>query len=192
MVNELSSPKKYQGGDTALKRQNTRKLADIAKKNKAGLGEDPILLGSYGPPSGNYGTASALRYPYKTDINANSDYVLFEFKKYKPPFQSQVRKIAQDDGTLVQKDQHGQYDYNRTGEYEDAEPDYKTIIMYMPEDVSTGFRGKWGGKAFSTFGANLLRSAGADGIEKVNATITTVAKQFYKSFKQAANKCKTL
>ena len=182
MVNQLSSPKKFQGGDTARARQNTRKLGDIAKKNKGGLGKDPILLNSYGPPSKNYKNA-ALRYP-KADIQENSDYVLFEFKKYKPPFAKQNRITKQDDGTF-KKDQHGQYDYNRSGEYEDADPAYRSIIMYMPEDVSTGFRGKWGGKAFSTFGANTLRSAGAEGFDKIGGMLKTGGQQFKKGIQLA-------
>ena len=27
----------------------------------------------------------------------------------------------------------------------------QTFIMYMPEDISTGFRANWGGKAFGNF-----------------------------------------
>ena len=150
--------------------------------NDLGLGKDPILLRSYGPPSKNYKNA-ALRYP-KADIQENSDYVLFEFKKYKPPFAKQNRITKQDDGTF-KKDQHGQYDYNRSGEYEDADPAYKSIIMYMPEDVSTGFRGKWGGKAFSTFAANSLRSAGAEGFGKIEGILKTGGQQFEKGIQLA-------
>ena len=46
--------------------------------------------------------------------------------------------------------------------------------MYMPEDVSTGFRGNWGGKALSTVGSNLLASAGADGFNKITSTANSL------------------
>ena len=35
---------------------------------------------------------------------------------------------------------------------------FKDIIMYMPEDISTGFRSNWGGKAFSNIAAMLKSS----------------------------------
>jgi len=35
--------------------------------------------------------------------------------------------------------------------------------MYMPEDVSTGFKANWGGKAFSNIGAGLLQGVGSGG-----------------------------
>jgi len=101
------------------------------------------------------GTGS-LRYPNK-DINENGDYVLFTFKKYQAPFGNRT-KIDVEGGV---------FDYNQSNEYVSAGEDYKTIIMYMPEDVSTGFKANWGGKAFSNIGAGILKSAGAEGMAKL-------------------------
>jgi len=51
----------------------------------------------------------------------------------------------------------------------------------MPEDISTGFRGNWGGKAFSTVGAGILGAAGQAGLDKKIATgfgtLTTTAQR---------------
>ena len=40
------------------------------------------------------------------------------------------------------------------------------IVLYMPEDISTGFRSNWTGKAFGNFAANALMAAGADDLGK--------------------------
>tara|TARA_B100000965_G_scaffold312384_1_gene272190 strand:- start:6337 stop:7359 length:1023 start_codon:yes stop_codon:yes gene_type:complete len=150
------------------------------KNEEKSVDPKKIYLGSYGPPETNYENAS-LRYPSDQDIGINSDYVLFEFKKYKPPFQNATRKSDKGDGTQ-EKAQHGQYDYNRAGEYEDAEPEYKSIIMYMPEDVSTGFKGNWGGKAFSTFGADAMRAMGQAGVgNKIASTLKVGGNQLKKA-----------
>ncbi len=133
-------------------------------------GSETIRLGVFGKPDHNYSNAS-LRYPSNQDIGPNSDYVLFEFKKYKPPFQNNARITDNGDGT-VKQEHHGQYEYNRVNDYEDAEPAYKSIVMYMPEDVSTGFKGQWGGKAFSTTGADALRAAAQrTASEKLNSVL---------------------
>jgi len=138
-------------------------------------GSDTIFLGQYGAPDKNFRNAS-LRYPHK-DIQDNSDYVLFEFKKYLPPFKDQRRKTDLGDGTVRSDYQgyakQGTYDYNRAGEYEDAEADgYKSIVMYMPEDISTGFQGQWGAKAFSTSGADQLRAVAQNNLgDKLNSAL---------------------
>ena len=100
------------------------------------------------------GTGS-LRYPNK-DINENGDYVLFTFKKYQPPFGNRTKVDVEGGNGKV-------FDYNQSNEYVSAGEDYKTIIMYMPEDVSTGFKANWGGKAFSNIGAGLLQGVGSGG-----------------------------
>lgn len=117
-------------------------------------------------PDENYSSDSVLRYPGDQDIGASSDYVLFQFKRYAPPFKNRPKysdlETKIDDLSAWAK---GSYDYNQGDEYKDANHEnFPTIAMYMPEDVSTGFRGNWGGKAFSTIGANLLSAAGQQGL----------------------------
>ena len=136
---------------------------------------DTVVLGAYGKPEHNFGNAS-LRYPSDLTAGENSDYVLFEFKKYLPPFRDQAALKEQDDGTY-KRTQGGAYDYNRVSDYEDAEPAYKSIVMYMPEDISTGFQGQWGAKAFSTTGADVLRAAAQrTATEKLNSALSTAGK----------------
>ena len=141
-------------------------------------------------PDQNFGSAvgtpekrKLLKYPNQNTIGANSDYVLFQFKKYNPPFQKRDKKAFDSAGKRVSANFTGnvqglnintekklgnyfgkKYDYNQANQYDDAGEDYPSIIMYMPEDVSTGFRGNWGGKAFSTVGAGILTAAGQAGL----------------------------
>ena len=154
------------------------------------------------PSISNYSDIEKVKYQYPANqtINETSDYVLFEFKKYQPPFK-QMDMFADDVTALdanstetrrldLKKGENetlktlfdwkaGSYDYNQSKSYKDAGPDYPSIIMYMPEDISTGFRGNWGGKAFSTVGAGILGAAGQAGLtNKIGGTFGLVGKQF--------------
>ena len=156
-------------------------------------------------PKTNVSQAASLRYPLSAkgggSITADSDYVLFEFYKYAPPFRKQSGDANYTDNTPTstgqgnsQQRRRGQgntggrinlaatagnyFDYNQSTDYTPAGTDYPSIIMYMPEDISTGFRGNWGGKAFSNVGAGILRSAGGEGLDKLDNISTTAANQF--------------
>ena len=92
---------------------------------------------------------TTLTYP----INSNSsDFVLFEFYKYAPPWKSDI----------------GDYDQKKNNQY--IKSKLQSISLYMPEDISTGFRANWTGKSLSNVASNALRSAGAaSGTEFGNA-----------------------
>ena len=143
-----------------------------------------------GSPDQNYtstvGTPeerTLLKYPSEQTIGEQSDYVLFQFKKYNPPFQKRDKKAFDSAGKRLSANFTGNvsglnidseeklenylgkpFDYNQAGEYTEAGKGFPSVIMYMPEDISTGFRGNWGGKAFSTVGAGILRAAGQEGL----------------------------
>tara|TARA_B100000925_G_C21986234_1_gene464652 strand:+ start:718 stop:1830 length:1113 start_codon:yes stop_codon:yes gene_type:complete len=109
---------------------------------------------------------AALRYPCDPPITADGDFMYFQFFDYKPPFRN--RKTSQGSeqgvatiGTVI--------DYNDAAMYADNQKSkrFKDIIMYMPEDISTGFRSNWGGKAFSNTAADLTTMVGAKGMGKL-------------------------
>ena len=128
-------------------------------------------------PDENYSSDNVLRYPGGEDIGASTDYVLFQFKRYAPPFKNRAkRSLTNEKIEDLSAWAKGAYDYNQGDEYKDANhTNFPTIAMYMPEDVSTGFRGNWGGKAFSTVGANMLAAAGQEGLDqKLSAGIATL------------------
>jgi hypothetical protein len=157
-------------------------------------------------PKTNVSQPASLRYPKSAkgggSIAVDSDYVLFEFYKYAPPFgkqrtdanfterepvttprsnRQQARRssgVAGKKRTDLLRTVGAYYDYNQSKDYTPAGEDYPSIIMYMPEDISTGFRGNWGGKAFSNIGADLLKSAGAEGLNKLDGLAKTAADTF--------------
>ena len=163
---------------------------DTAKKK---IGIEGRIKPPVGPGT-NY-DAVTTQYPAKGTIGPESDYVLFEFKKYLPPFgnrnQGNLETYRRAGGTgfgkgnvfqgltkegrrealrigekNLEKLWSSTTDYNQSGQYEDAGEGFEPIVMYMPEDISTGFRGNWGGKAFSTVGAGILGAAGQTGLDK--------------------------
>ena len=136
-------------------------------------------LGNLGGPGTIPAEGSgSLRYPSK-DIGSQSHYALFQFFDYAPPFskrntnevgrQLAPESVGAQGPTVpgVDPTKAKGYDYNQANQYTPAGENYKTILMYMPEDISTGFKANWGGKAFSNIGADTLRSAGAEGLQKL-------------------------
>lgn len=148
-------------------------------------------LGSIVGPRYNASTSdtSVLRYPSEGRLDSDSDYVLFDFYKYAPPFRKQrtdanftergpittprsggrrsqgsTQGVVGTDRENLLRTVGAYYDYNQSKDYQSAGKDYPSIIMYMPEDISTGFRSNWGGKAFSNIGSDLLKSIGAEGV----------------------------
>lgn len=95
-------------------------------------------------PAGNVGTT--LRYP-KDGIEADTDWVQFNFYKYTPPFSSQ----GFDGGGQL-----GNYNQSASGLSREG----PTIQLYMPEDIGVKYGANWGDKNISNFGRGMLGGAG--------------------------------
>ena len=114
---------------------------------------------SFGAPTD---LTTSLRYPKDCAAAANSDYVLFEFYKYSPPFSGNNIGSTKDKAL---PENRGLEVYNRSGTEEsryDKVEGLDSIILYMPEDISTGYRTNWSGKNFSNMGRDILSTAGGD------------------------------
>ena len=120
-------------------------------------------------PASTVTTASAaLRYPSakSQSIGEDSDYVTFQFYTYAPPFRK--RALQSTTGESAGQTVTAQfYDYNQASDTGEANQYAKSnalssIVMYMPEDVSTGFRSNWTGKAFSNVASDMLKTAAGD------------------------------
>ena len=140
------------------------------------------------PPAGVTATsAGALRYPSSPPITDTHDYVTFQFYKYAPPFrkrEAESTTIKSDGTTITGKKEFGSnlYDYNQASKSENQytkQTQAPPIVLYMPEDISTGFRANWTGKAFGNFASGFLRAAGADGLVtgKIGAAQKTINRQ---------------
>lgn len=89
-----------------------------------------------------------LKYPSDMLIEEQTDYIMFQFYTYKPPFQ------RGGSGSDVNS-------YNQSGGNNDIAGNFgeqvgEDIILYMPEDVSTTYAATWGGKEVSNLGAGAL------------------------------------
>ena len=86
-----------------------------------------------------------LRYPRDMIATDQTDYIKFDFFKYKPP---------------LKRSGGGLSGYNDGGAGKIAgnfgEPVGTPINIYMPQDVSTSYATSWGGKELSNFGAGAL------------------------------------
>ncbi len=135
------------------------------------------------------GESEVLRYPASPGIRSDSDYVLMTFFEYLPPAQQGQRtggiEYETKESLGVNKDKKSQdylretivttkYQanylnvYNNTATGDGAanykRTDAKQIMLYMPEDISTGYKANWNGKAISTAGRDLMRAAAKAGM----------------------------
>ena len=118
---------------------------------------------------------SRLAYPENLFENY-TDYVKFDFYKYNGPFSGDGGGETIDTEGAPTKDLQI---YNQSnGKQYKKYPGVKTILMYMPEDISTGYAAEWGGKNFSNVGMNALRMGGnalaGDGGATVDAFVRSI------------------
>ena len=143
--------------------------------------DNEIGLKAVGPSS-----QGSIRYPADT-IELESDYVLFNFYRYTPPFKTggsnttsveggwneNVRtgygldKLAsQENNSTTPEQLLGAY--NKSAMYSREEV-LSPIMLYMPEDVSTSFKANWTGKSFSNLARDAMQAASAQGWGKLSA-----------------------
>ena len=95
------------------------------------------------------------RYPSDLIINDQTDYIRFQFFKYRPPF----RTLAADNETNYFKtDGKRVAYYGLSGEGNIGRKIEDDILMYMPQDVSTSMSTSWGGKEITNTAAIALRA----------------------------------
>jgi hypothetical protein len=113
---------------------------------------------------------SRLAYP-KNIFDNYTDYVKFDFYNYKGPFSGDGGGgTVNTDGSITA--QLATYNQSNGKQY-DRYPGAKTILMYMPEDISTGYQTDWTGKGFSNVAMNALRTGGNALAGDGGATITS-------------------
>tara|TARA_Y100000022_G_scaffold46878_1_gene39495 strand:- start:650 stop:2017 length:1368 start_codon:yes stop_codon:yes gene_type:complete len=143
------------------------------------------------PATVNTSSTNSLRYPTNQGgITNDHDYVTFQFYKYTPPFRKrkpirsggQTESYTKRRGTAFKKEiVVDQYDYNQAaGKGEQSQYTNSNgmapIVLYMPEDISTGFRSNWTGKAYGNFASDALKAAGAEGIgQKLKGAATAAS-----------------
>jgi len=146
-----------QQGKTEAEVQEAARQAVEKEKNTAltSLGKLPVAEPKVTAQSG-----ASFRYPFERSIDADSDYVVFEFFTYNPPFgrgpgEGNSGAQATATGTPSYTTYNASVDkLDRSG--------LSPIILYMPEDVQTQYGQKWGGAAFGSVATGLMQAVGTD------------------------------
>ena len=121
--------------------------------------------------SATSGTTARLAYPDNL-FEDYTDYVMFDFFKYQGPFSGDGGGGTTDiNGVSSQLQTYNQTNGSQYKRYPNLNP--SRIVMYMPEDISTGYQTDWTGKGFSNIGTNMLRTGGAALAGDGGATITS-------------------
>ena len=138
-------------------------------------------------------TGKALRYPKERQIDSNSDYVVFQFYDYNPPFgRPQKGEPTLQPGAFAGNPSEGYKDYNQSIVAK-TPANLPSILLYMPEDIQSQYSQKWGGADFGSFAAGLLSTAGTQpGIADLGTAadnISTVVKTgIFKGIQDLTNK----
>lgn len=119
--------------------------APNAKQQKANTAKGITIKPTTTPSS------RTLRYPSDSVVNAKSDFVYFEFGKYQPPF-------ARDSVTSANTEALDLYNASATA----FQPDPTTsLLLPMPQDLSTENINTWQGKSFTSIGRAAVAAIGA-------------------------------
>ena len=183
---------KKENKDDIEKAQSDHKVADEARKAAAEKAAQDAReaskidimqkLGSLTTtPRGLKDATKCYRYPMpdpeagEGGLGASDDYVLFEFFNYSPPFSKEKNGnniVKGEDGVDGFVKFEAQFAYNQT----DYTPVGNPIIMYVPEDISTGYRANWEGKNMSTLATDGLRAMAQKGFgNKALGAISTAS-----------------
>tara|TARA_B100000287_G_C20611158_1_gene772096 strand:- start:308 stop:1534 length:1227 start_codon:yes stop_codon:yes gene_type:complete len=131
------------------------------------------------PVGGTSLDGGSLRYPSDIAVSDKSHYVLFDFKKYNPPFSPAggYTTTTNTQGT-TRVDDYSLKSYNQSSNMM-TPSGAPQIMLYMPEGIAASYKTNWDGKAFGNAVAGILRSAG-----------DTANGEYLAAVKQAGNKFK--
>ena len=144
--------------------QDTLRLSTKTQTITERVGEDLKRVGEVlqgGPQEQKYPATDftgALRYPSDPGINANTDYVMFNFYKYVAPFD------GRNGGASNPKEKALERINSTAMQYVRSKRNTKQILLYMPEDISTGYKTNWMGRNFQSNTGDMMRMAGSANI----------------------------
>jgi len=120
-------------------------------------------------------TNTTARYPSDALIDGSSDYVYFQFGKYKPPFSREAAKVVTKEFnaeggvvTKVTEKRYSQASYNSSTQLDQrtistpSGGNVEGIVLPMPQDLGNDIQQTWNGKQFSALGRAAI-AAGAGG-----------------------------
>ena len=137
-----------------------------------------------------------LRYPKDAGIKHSTDYVFFQFGKYRPPFKGstddkQWEAFDKELRELVEKESEGyqsrkvrnfiiknsgaapnQVAYNASSKITPVNPD---IMLPMPQDLSNELQASWQGKQFTATGRAAIAALGAGNFSYAKDVVANIA-----------------
>jgi hypothetical protein len=135
---------------------------EAKENNSARLSESSVNL-VIPPPQAVAGSkkSGVLRYPTDPEITSDTDYVVFSFFKYAPPFGGgrDTPNQAQA-GSTTRQSSGGYANYQNSNDRSYANPAADPIILYMPEDIQSQFGAGWNGAGFGAAAAGMLGGTG--------------------------------
>jgi|TARA_B100001741_G_scaffold86357_2_gene70383 hypothetical protein len=156
------------------------KSADVIENR-----EDKFVIGSVSAGKLTDSSGIGLKYPNQM-IEDNTDYVIFQFAKYVPPFgksgegggnmldnynASISNKNFKSTPVTVSKSEF----FNKNPkDGESATQEIKSIILPMPQDLSTEQKQDWQSKSFTRLGAAAIAALGGGSFSKADAMARNV------------------
>ena len=184
--NGASSSPRYWRWNGADWENISRSAFDNAESNNFSSG------GNFDVFSGEVG--DVLRYPEELTVDVETDYLSFDFWRYKPN-SGQLTSAATSGGA---RNYTPEGDDDVTKIFDPAKQLPKQIVIAMPQDIGTQIGAQWGGKSFGFLGkdvaaigasianqefsgaassiANLIKNnTNADALKSLGASLTTAA-----------------
>lgn len=133
-------------------------------------------------PLGAAPSSSTVRYPHDMSVGTDSDYVLFEFGKYIPPFS---QTAAQNGGATMYADYNASTALTPVaiptgGKDADDKPiTASAFVLPMPQDLSNEMKQNWSGKAFSGIGRSAIAALAGGDFSKLGKTAGNWAGNFH-------------
>ena len=140
-----------------------------------GLGE--VSSGPLSNPSSTTEFDTYIRYPNGVTLDVDTDYVLFQFGKYVPPFSQQ----AADNSAINQYESYNASTNEMSDQtvkvkaWSGESYDIGSIVLPMPQDLSNEQKQNWQGKSFTRLGKTIIAAAAGGDMSKIGSTFKDVS-----------------
>ena len=140
-----------------------------------GLGQ--ISSGPLSNPSSTTEFDTYIRYPNGVTLDIDTDYVLFQFGKYVPPFSQQ----SANNNTINQYESYNASTNEMTDQtvkvkaWSGENYDIGSVVLPMPQDLSNEQKQNWQGKSFTRLGKSVIAAAAGGDMSKIGSTFKDVS-----------------
>ena len=146
-----------------------------SSQKDTGLGE--VSSGPLSNPSSTTEFDTYIRYPNGVTLDVDTDYVLFQFGKYVPPFSQQ----AADNSAINQYESYNASTNEMSDQtvkvkaWSGESYDIGSIVLPMPQDLSNEQKQNWQGKSFTRLGKTIIAAAAGGDMSKIGSTFKDVS-----------------